>query len=135
MQNLTPVLPLQNASEGVSRQGGLDMPVLRTVDGRSQLVIGEMKNYAGEASSFSAVTKNFDGNLLKLERQVRSGAFDLTDSATRSLLNDIQSRNLTVEIYGNRTTTMNNLPQLTNQIRSSTTNGANINTTFKKVPW
>lgn len=123
---------LQNATEGVSRQGGFDLPVLRTVDGRSQLVIGEVKNYAAEASGFSAVTRNFDYNLSRLNAQVEAGTFNLSERATATLLNDIQTRNLTVEIYGNRATTMNNLPQLTNQIRA---NGTNINTTFRRVPW
>ena len=126
---------LQNASPGVAGRAGFDLPVLRTIDGRSQLVIGEMKNYAGEASSFTAVTRNFDLNLKRLGDQVDAGSFGLNRSQQQTLLSDIQARNLTVEIYGNRTTTMNNLPQLTNQIRTSTTNGSNINTTFRRVPW
>jgi hypothetical protein len=126
---------LQDAAEGVSRQGGFDMPTLRPRgDGTYQFVVGEAKNYAGEASNFSAITRNMDKNLAVLERQVDAGAFNIPSSARQSLLTDIENRNFTVEIYGNRTTTVN-VPELSNQVRASTAYGSNINIVVRRVPW
>jgi len=127
---------LKDATPGASRQAGLDLPRLTSQPGGGyRLVIGEIKNYTSEAGAFSAVTRNFNKNLSALERQVDSNVFGLSDRIQQGVLRDIQSRNFTVEIYGNRTTTMNRLSILSDQIRASVSNGSSILTTFRKVPW